>query len=117
MSTVVFMRPVSILIPAVNQEDYNWERISGRPPAQDRKSTRLNSSHLVISYAVFWLKKNHVAPLMVDIVWDVFDFAQFEDSPLRSHWNNWVTQAIVCVAAGDVFLNRKTRNSFAACAA
>src|SRR5256885_12089017 len=26
--------------------------------AQDRKSTRLNSSHLVISYAVFCLKKN-----------------------------------------------------------
>src|SRR5256885_14599090 len=25
----------------------------------DRKSTRLNSSHLVISYAVFCLKKNH----------------------------------------------------------
>src|SRR2546426_6912148 len=28
----------------------------GKPPA-DRKSTRLNSSHLVISYAVFCLKK------------------------------------------------------------
>src|SRR5256885_8460774 len=29
-----------------------------RPPAvRDRKSTRLNSSHLVISYAVFCLKK------------------------------------------------------------
>src|SRR5256885_7170188 len=29
-------------------------------PAGDRKSTRLNSSHLVISYAVFCLKKkNH----------------------------------------------------------
>src|SRR5256885_12722122 len=28
-----------------------------RPPG-DRKSTRLNSSHLVISYAVFCLKKN-----------------------------------------------------------
>src|SRR2546426_3660672 len=28
----------------------------GEPPA-DRKSTRLNSSHLVISYAVFCLKK------------------------------------------------------------
>src|SRR3989454_6777041 len=27
-------------------------------PAPDRKSTRLNSSHLVISYAVFCLKKN-----------------------------------------------------------
>src|SRR6516162_9746487 len=28
-----------------------------RTAAQDRKSTRLNSSHLVISYAVFCLKK------------------------------------------------------------
>src|SRR5256885_8999791 len=27
------------------------------PPVEDRKSTRLNSSHLVISYAVFCLKK------------------------------------------------------------
>src|SRR5256885_5161237 len=27
---------------------------------QDRKSTRLNSSHLVISYAVFCLKKKYV---------------------------------------------------------
>src|SRR5256885_10690665 len=29
----------------------------------DRKSTRLNSSHLVISYAVFCLKKNNTAVL------------------------------------------------------
>src|SRR2546426_2222459 len=29
----------------------------GRSPTTDRKSTRLNSSHLVISYAVFCLKK------------------------------------------------------------
>src|ERR1022692_5049792 len=29
-----------------------------RIPTIDRKSTRLNSSHLVISYAVFCLKKN-----------------------------------------------------------
>src|SRR5256885_8061451 len=28
-------------------------------PGEDRKSTRLNSSHLVISYAVFCLKKKH----------------------------------------------------------
>src|SRR5256885_11173342 len=28
--------------------------------AQDRKSTRLNSSHLVISYAVFCLKKKNI---------------------------------------------------------
>src|SRR6266566_3196236 len=33
-------------------------------PPGDRKSTRLNSSHLVISYAVFCLKKkNHTTPL------------------------------------------------------
>src|SRR3712207_8950940 len=31
----------------------------GRPvESGDRKSTRLNSSHANISYAVFWLKKN-----------------------------------------------------------
>src|SRR2546426_3380045 len=29
------------------------------PLERDRKSTRLNSSHLVISYAVFCLKKNN----------------------------------------------------------
>src|SRR5256885_13252818 len=29
----------------------------------DRKSTRLNSSHLVISYAVFCLKKKKINPL------------------------------------------------------
>src|SRR5256885_9827127 len=34
-----------------------------RPPARlDRKSTRLNSSHLVISYAVFCLKKKRASP-------------------------------------------------------
>src|SRR2546426_6810083 len=38
----------------------------GLPPYDpDRKSTRLNSSHLVISYAVFCLKKkkNNTAPM------------------------------------------------------
>src|SRR2546426_12755902 len=30
----------------------------------DRKSTRLNSSHLVISYAVFCLKKKKRAPIL-----------------------------------------------------
>src|SRR5256885_7266012 len=32
---------------------------SARPASRDRKSTRLNSSHLVISYAVFCLKKKN----------------------------------------------------------
>ena len=33
-----------------------WD-VRGRMEFEDRKSTRLNSSHLVISYAVFCLKK------------------------------------------------------------
>src|SRR2546426_6274398 len=33
---------------------------SARAAASDRKSTRLNSSHLVISYAVFCLKKKNI---------------------------------------------------------
>src|SRR5256885_5160874 len=32
----------------------------GRTKSRDRKSTRLNSSHLVISYAVFCLKKKKI---------------------------------------------------------
>src|SRR5256885_17223128 len=36
-------------------------RVQPRP--QDRKSTRLNSSHLVISYAVFCLKKKKHTPM------------------------------------------------------
>src|SRR5256885_8681457 len=36
--------------------EYNGES----PAGEDRKSTRLNSSHLVISYAVFCLKKKKI---------------------------------------------------------
>src|SRR5436190_9453607 len=36
---------------------------SSEPSLQDRKSTRLNSSHTVISYADFSLKKNMLAAL------------------------------------------------------
>src|SRR5256885_12039196 len=40
----------------------DWRRDDRRGHAeQDRKSTRLNSSHLVISYAVFCLKKKKTA--------------------------------------------------------
>src|SRR5256885_11417054 len=35
---------------------------ASRRPRPDRKSTRLNSSHLVISYAVFCLKKKQPLP-------------------------------------------------------
>src|SRR5256885_8266208 len=36
---------------------------ASRSANADRKSTRLNSSHLVISYAVFCLKKNNIQKL------------------------------------------------------
>src|SRR6202011_4168413 len=34
--------------------------------SEDRKSTRLNSSHLGISYAVFCLNKNHMVEIITD---------------------------------------------------
>src|SRR5438045_4832855 len=40
----------------ISREAFNRPR-SNRTPHADRKSTRLNSSHLGISYAVFCLKK------------------------------------------------------------
>src|SRR5256885_11755824 len=36
------------------------DSLKTNPRLQDRKSTRLNSSHLVISYAVFCLKKKKI---------------------------------------------------------
>src|SRR5256885_3715100 len=38
-----------------------------RMAVADRKSTRLNSSHLVISYAVFCLKKKKATPAIVPL--------------------------------------------------
>src|SRR5438552_16975639 len=34
--------------------------VDGRAVTEDRKSTRLNSSHQIISYAVFCLKKKNI---------------------------------------------------------
>src|SRR2546426_8314497 len=44
------------LIPPHDMELSSWGPLPTTEPL-DRKSTRLNSSHLVISYAVFCLKK------------------------------------------------------------
>src|SRR5947208_16220603 len=45
-------RPAGSHLPKLRRE-----RIEGRRSGLDRKSTRLNSSHQIISYAVFCLKK------------------------------------------------------------
>src|SRR2546426_4844624 len=51
-----------------------WVRVGEQLPGGDRKSTRLNSSHLVISYAVFCLKKKtrrapRYCPAESDLQW------------------------------------------------
>src|SRR5207249_6279627 len=40
----------------------------GRADAEDRKSTRLNSSHVSISYAVFCLKKKNLSKVQTDFL-------------------------------------------------
>src|SRR5690349_23063455 len=39
-----------------------------RTPSPDRKSTRLNSSHVEISYAVFCLKKKNYYPKLTHLI-------------------------------------------------
>src|SRR2546426_4882368 len=62
----VGLRPTAKIAVALREEiegDEGCRRLRGelRHPRGDRKSTRLNSSHLVISYAVFCLKKKKSA--------------------------------------------------------
>src|SRR2546426_8260457 len=47
--------------------DVQTRKRDERPPG-DRKSTRLNSSHLVISYAVFCLKKKKTVTALASLV-------------------------------------------------
>src|SRR5256885_12985166 len=60
--TTLFRSPstphFSLILEDSRQHHLLWEAF----PSRDRKSTRLNSSHLVISYAVFCLKKKKKLP-------------------------------------------------------
>src|SRR5947199_8051568 len=56
------------------------DRYDGQVPGRledlvDRKSTRLNSSHLGISYAVFCLKKKKISQLREELIdsWNLLD--------------------------------------------
>src|SRR3712207_7793612 len=49
--------PAAGLGDAIGVEDHHVSGIEAQPVLGDRKSTRLNSSHANISYAVFCLKK------------------------------------------------------------
>src|SRR3712207_7649053 len=48
LASIIFFLPVAA---------WGWHLLFGTVPDRDRKSTRLNSSHANISYAVFCLKK------------------------------------------------------------
>src|SRR5258708_14044397 len=48
---------VPLPLPADTHTQVSSEDTAGRGRGTDRKSTRLNSSHQIISYAVFCLKK------------------------------------------------------------
>src|SRR2546426_6202811 len=52
---VGFVRP--LIREALGADPIDVRRLGPSDVIRDRKSTRLNSSHLVISYAVFCLKK------------------------------------------------------------
>src|SRR3712207_8219116 len=68
--TTLFRSNILILGDQFPSNVYPWRELAARreaklitvprPADQDRKSTRLNSSHANISYAVFCLKKNTI---------------------------------------------------------
>src|SRR2546426_2402835 len=53
-------RPAPLRIALARRELEDLQEVTVRISEIDRKSTRLNSSHLVISYAVFCLKKKNI---------------------------------------------------------
>src|SRR2546430_7734560 len=56
-------------VPALHAVPGAHARVEERVPGaeRDRKSTRLNSSHSQISYAVFCLKKNKIPSLLLTL--------------------------------------------------
>src|SRR2546422_9099857 len=55
LCTLTFWKPATFRTVSLSRASLN--RKNGGPGGRDRKSTRLNSSHGYISYAVFCLKK------------------------------------------------------------
>src|SRR5437588_1036732 len=64
---------------------------------RDRKSTRLNSSHTVISYAVFCLKKkNHESSCRLQSRWGHVGGLPREPSAVRRRWSWYVVRCRSC---------------------
>src|SRR5207253_4516444 len=66
--TTLFRSQIEADAPLIGEPGFGAERVPGieihmgrsAPKPGDRKSTRLNSSHVAISYAVFCLKKKKI---------------------------------------------------------
>src|SRR5256885_3968875 len=77
--------------PAGRRAPYHRSIVPSFRSGPDRKSTRLNSSHLVISYAVFCLKKKKTSILFeITITSDMYDWVKMAHAHLAlSHCANW----------------------------
>src|SRR5437588_6370111 len=69
--------PIALLVGIYNFVDFGTSSANSPSPAstsagKDRKSTRLNSSHTVISYAVFCLKKKKMRVYILAVCKMVF---------------------------------------------
>src|SRR5437870_8793966 len=63
LPTILSYPATNILVQSFNPivlTGGSFNFVLGSLPTGDRKSTRLNSSHVAISYAVLWLKKKGV---------------------------------------------------------
>src|SRR5437870_13077452 len=64
--------PICIPVERLGRHrDVGVARLPAEERARDRKSTRLNSSHVAISYAVFCLKKKKY--IFIDVICFAFD--------------------------------------------
>src|SRR6266496_2808086 len=84
--------------------------VSSAPGAQDRKSTRLNSSHVEISYAVFCLKKKeHTGLVPIDGTTHKYEwngYIPFDDLPrIYNPPRGYIATANQAVVPLDFFVN------------
>src|ERR1022692_2574809 len=100
-----YSKAVALAVPvflALIALEFTVDRVKRTRYYQDRKSTRLNSSHLVISYAVFCLKNDSgppvstvysalrgVACIIGGLCTAVGDFTDFfvDQQPFAQRWN------------------------------
>src|SRR6202035_5088188 len=76
---------------SVNTGRFTWPPCVW-PGEPDRKSTRLNSSHSSISYAVFCLKKMTIrTALTLEQIWT--DWTELADWPQASKYRQWPSNA------------------------